>query len=208
MQKLTAGFGALCIGLGLSSTAFALPTSTRYVQKGTTAEGSVDLDDPSGCVRGTLYVSAAEDTYKDQTGASHSRGIFVNFVGEDTCRGLVTNLDTSLLPLTTQINTQSFSYTFNLNVPFIKPDAEDPVPVYRRLTGTMVITASGDFERSHENHITISKTERVSVRSKRNTRDADAVVNNAKLGGVSTSFLPGTGSLGETKTATVEISRY
>jgi hypothetical protein len=208
MQKLTAGFAALCVGLGLSSTAHAVPTNTRYVQKGTTAEASVDLDDPSGCIRGTLYVSAAEDTYKDQTGSSHSRSVFVNFVGEDLCKGLVTNLDTNPLPLTTKIDTSTFSYTFNLNVPFIKADAEDPVPLYRRLTGTLTITASGDFDKSHETNISISKTERVIVRSKRNTRDADAVVTNAKLANVNTNFLAGTGSIGETKSATVDITRY
>jgi hypothetical protein len=46
------------------------------------------------------------------------------------------------------------------------------------------------------------------VRSNKTARDANAAVTNAKFDDVATSFTPNFGSIGETKQATVEVTRY
>lgn len=207
MKKLSAGVFALCLGLG--STAYADPTTTRTIQKGASASGSVDIDDVNGCIHGTLFVDASNDTYKDEAGSTHSRSVFVNFVGSDDCEGLVAGFDSNYFPLTTTIGAQSFSYNFDVNIGFYDFTSEDFTPVAtHRFTGTMTISATGDLEKSHETTITLTETARTVVRSKKTARDADVTVTKAKYDDVKTKFTPGSGSIGETKLATIEVTRF
>jgi hypothetical protein len=205
MQKLSASVVALCLGFG--STAYAIPVTTRYVQKGASASGSLELDDPDGCIHGTLFLTASEDVSKDATGSTHSRQVFMNFVGSDDCAVLNAGFDSLFFPLTTPIGSQSFTYAFDLNVNFYSPETGDPVTAHR-FTGTMTISTTGDLVKSRDANITVTDSERTVVRSKNTTRDADAVVTKAKIDNKKTSFLPGTGSIGETKNATIEITQY
>lgn len=209
MHKVTACVFALSLGLG-STVHAAAATTTRYSFKGSSAFASVDADDAGGCIRAGLYVYASEETTKDVAGnRTTTRSAFISYGGSDDCM-LLSFGGGGQVTFSAPIGAQTFTLPFDITVDFAEtdvPDNEDGERFSRRLVGSVTLNATGDLEKSRETNITKNETQRVVVRSKGTTREADVTVN-AKLDGVKVKFLPGTGSLGTTKQATVEVTKF
>lgn len=210
MQKLSASALAFCLGIG--STVHANPppaAKTRTVLNAINVSGSTEIDDPNNCLEGTFYTNAYEETSKDASGTKvTTRTVSMFAFIYDSCEeasgyGFVD------MPLATALSTQSFTYTFATAAEFYPASGEGD-PTYRQVSGTVTITAdpTGDVQKSHETTTTLIDGQRTVVRSKGNTRDADAIITKAKIDGSKLKFLPGTGSMGTTKNATIETTRY
>jgi hypothetical protein len=207
MQKLSASVFALCLGVG--STVHAAPTTTRFVQKGASAQGFASVDDPTGCIRSGFFISAAESTAKDETGSTSTTSLLVSFFGADDCQQTNWGADQLNFPLTVPIGTGTFTYDANVPIRLVNTAAgheEDPA-IILQFTAHIVITPNGDLEKSRSNMLTKTGNSKTKVRFRGLTRDADVAVTNAKFGTATVTFLPGTGEVGTTKNANIAITK-
>lgn len=208
MQKLSASVFALCVGLG--STVHAEPTTTRYVQKGASAEASASIDDPTGCLHGGLYILAAESTSKDETGSTSTGQVQASLGGFDSCENLSFGTQTIFYPLTTSLKgVQSYTFTFDAPVRVVHTDDDegDGRPYEVQFTAKVTITATGDLEKSRSNFTTKIGLVRTTVRKRGTTREADVTIANPKFGGKKIQFLVNSGEIGDTKSANITITR-
>lgn len=207
MNKLSVSVLALCLGLG--STAYAEPTTTRYIQKGKTVSGRADISDPTGCLHGLFGLSASDSTTKDETGATSTSALLMGMGGFDSC------LETSFgvrgnqeFPLTVSLD--QLSYTFNVSFPVHSVstkdgDGNDPGQDLI-FTATVTIDATGELEKSRSSSVSKAGNTKIKIRYRGTTREAEVRVTNAKLGTQPIPFGVGSGDIGNMRKVSVEFT--
>lgn len=202
MRKLSLCTLALC--LGFASITHAEPTVTKFKFKGNTV-GANGASGDDGCFSAFFGLTASDDMTKDETGATSTRTLDVGYGGRDLCEKLsfggrqITQLTIPIAGVTT------VTIPFDFVVDYVNTDTSERFQ--KRLTGSVTITATGDFEKSRRTEISDTQQQRTVTRSKGNTREASVVLN-AQLDGVTQSFPITSGEIGTAKRGTIEITRY
>jgi len=202
MRKLSPCMFALCLGFASLTHAQATTTKTKF--KGNTAHASAASGD-DGCFSAFWGVTASDEVTKDSTGKTVTKTVQIGYGGRDVCEHLsfggVQNKE-----LTIAIGAQtSVSFDFDFLVNYANTETDERFT--RRLTGTVTITANGDFERSQRTEIIQSQQQRTVTRYKGNTREADVTLS-VLLDGVPQTLPIVSGELGTVKNGTIETTSY
>jgi hypothetical protein len=202
MRKLSLCMFALCLGFASLTQAQSTVTKTRF--KGNTAHASAASGD-DGCFSAFFGVTASDEVTKDSTGKTVTKTVEIGYGGRDLCEHLSFG-GRQDKELTVAIGDQT-SVTFDFDFLVNYANTETNERFTRRLTGTVTITANGDFERSQRTEIIQSQEQRTVTRYKGNTREATVTVN-VLLDGVPQSLPITSGELGTVKSGTIETTRY
>lgn len=192
---------ALC--LGFASVTHA-QTVTKYKFKGNTVHASAATGD-NGCFSGFFGLTASDDITKDETGATSTKTLEVGYFGRDLCEKLSFGGGVTV-PLTVPIagiNTITFPFDFDVN--YVNTDTGERFT--RRITGSVTVTATGDFERSRRTEISDTQQQRVVTRYKGSTREATVNLTIA-VDGTSQTMPITSGELGTVRRGTREVTRF
>jgi hypothetical protein len=197
-------FCTLALCLGFASLTHAQPTVTKYKFKGNTVHASAASGD-NGCFSGFFGLTATDDITKDGSGQSATKTLEVGYFGRDLCEKLSFGggSTTTLTVPIAGISTISFPFDFDVN--YVNTDTGERFT--RHVSGSVTITATGDFEKSRRTEISDTQVQRTVTRSKGNTREANISLD-LKLDGVPQSMPIQSGELGTSKKGTIEITRY
>jgi hypothetical protein len=197
-------FCTLALCLGFASLTHAQPTVTKYRFKGNTVHASAATGD-DGCFSGFFSLHASDDITKDESGSVSNKTLEVGYFGRDLCQKLSFGggVTTPLTIPIAGISTVTFPFDFLVN--YVNTDTGERFQ--RRITGSVTITATGDFEKSRRTEISDTQQQRTVTRSKGNSREAN--LNLAlQVEGVSQAMPITSGEIGTAKRGTIEVTRY
>lgn len=202
MRKLSLCTFALCLGFASITQAQPVVTKTKF--KGATVEGTA-LSGDDGCFSAGFGLTASEQVNKDASGTTTVKTLEIGYGGRDLCNFLSFGGNTTVeltVPIT---NVSTVTFPFDFNVQYVNTETNERFE--KRLTGSITITASGDFEKSRRTEVSQTQTSRTVRRSKGNTREATVTIN-ASLDGVPQSLPITDGEIGTVKNGTLEITYY
>jgi hypothetical protein len=202
MRKLSFCTFALC--LGFASITHADPTVTKIKFKGNSVLGTA-LSGDDGCFSASFGVRASDEVNKDGTGTTTTKTLDIGYGGRDLCNFLSFG-GNSVTTLTIPIANQT-TVTFPFDILIDYANTETNERFQKHLTGSVTISATGDFEKSRRTEISQNQTMRTVTRSKGNTREATLSIT-AKLDGVPQSLPITEAAIGAVKNGTIEITRY
>lgn len=202
MHKLSLCTFALCLGFASITHAQATVTKTKF--KGSTVIASaLSGDDP--CITAGFGLSASDQVSKDANGTTTTKELDIGYSGSDACNMLSFGGDATL-PLTVPIaGVTTITFPFDITISYLNSDTGERFT--KRLTGSITITANGDFEKSRRTDISQTEVLRTVTRSKGNTREATVTIT-AKLDGVPQSLPITEGEIGTVKNGTREVTRF
>lgn len=202
MRMLSLCTLALC--LGFASLTHAQPTVTKYKFKGNTVSASGASGD-DGCYSAFFGLTASDDLTKDETGATSTKTLDIGFGGRDLCEKLSfggRQVTTLTIPIA---NVATVTFPFDFLVDYVNTDTGERFQ--KRITGSVTVTATGDFERSRRTEISDTQQQRTVTRSRGTTREASVVLD-LKVDGVPQATPITNGELGTARRGTIEITRY
>lgn len=202
MRKLSFCTFALC--LGLTSMTQAEPTVSKVKFKGNTVSGSAASGD-DGCFSASFGLTASDEVNKDGTGTTTTKTLSIGYGGRDLCNSLSFGGNQTTTLTVPIANQSSVTFPFDVLVSFANTETNERFE--KHLTGTVTITATGDFEKSRRTEISQNQMMRTVTRSKGNTREATLSIS-AALDGVPVSLPITEAELGTVKNGTIEITRY